>query len=494
MNAPSRAGLPALNLKDPKLFREQCYIDGAWVAADSKKTFPVDNPASGEIIGNVPDMGVAETKRAIEAADKAWPAWRAKTAKERAAILRKWFDLMMANQDDLGLILTTEQGKPLAEAKGEIAYGASFVEWFAEEAKRIYGDVIPQHQADKRILVLKQPIGVSAMITPWNFPNAMITRKAAPALAAGCTVVIKPAEQTPFSALAMAELAERAGIPKGVFNVITGDAPTIGKEMCANPTVRKVSFTGSTEVGRILMRQSADTIKKLSLELGGNAPFIVFDDADLDAAVEGAIASKYRNAGQTCVCANRIYVQDTVYDAFAAKLAEKVKEFKVGIGTEAGVIIGPLIDQQGMKKVEEHVADATAKGAKVMLGGKAHSRGGLFFEPTILTGVTQQMRVSNEETFGPVAPLYRFKTDDEAIAMANATEFGLAGYFYSRDIGRIFRAAEQMETGMVCVNSGILSTEVAPFGGVKQSGLGREGSKYGIEEYLEIKYLLLGGI
>jgi len=494
MNAPSRAGLPALNLKDPKLFREQCYIDGAWVAADSKKTFSVDNPATAEIIGSVPDMGAAETKRAIEAADRAWPAWRAKTAKERAAILRKWFDLMMASQDDLGLILTTEQGKPLAEAKGEIAYGASFVEWFAEEAKRVYGDVIPQHQPDKRILVLKQPIGVSAMITPWNFPNAMITRKAAPALAAGCTVVIKPAEQTPFSALAMAELAERAGVPKGVFNVVTGDAPTIGKEMCANPTVRKVSFTGSTEVGRILMRQSADTIKKLSLELGGNAPFIVFDDADLDAAVDGAIASKYRNAGQTCVCANRIYVQDAVYDAFAAKLADKVKEFKVGLGTEAGVVIGPLIDQQGMKKVEEHVADATAKGARVMLGGKPHSRGGLFFEPTILTGVTQQMRVSNEETFGPVAPLYRFKTDDEAIAMANATEFGLAGYFYSRDIGRIFRVAEQMETGMVCVNSGILSTEIAPFGGVKQSGLGREGSKYGIEEYLEVKYLMLGGI
>jgi len=494
MNAPSRAGLPALNLKDPKLFREQCYLDGAWVAADSKKTFAVDNPATGEIVGEVPDMGIAETKRAIEAADKAWPAWRAKTAKERAAILRKWFDMMMANQDDLGLILTTEQGKPLAEAKGEIAYGASFVEWFAEEAKRVYGEVIPQHQADKRILVLKQPIGVSAMITPWNFPNAMITRKAAPALAAGCTVVIKPAEQTPFSALAMAELAERAGIPKGVFNVITGDAPTIGKEMCANPTVRKLSFTGSTEVGRILMRQSSDTIKKLSLELGGNAPFIVFDDADLDAAVEGAIASKYRNAGQTCVCANRIYVQDRVYDAFATKLAEKVKQFTVGAGTESGVVIGPLIDQQGMKKVAEHVADATAKGAKVMLGGKPHSRGGLFFEPTILTGVTQAMRVSNEETFGPVAPLYRFQTDDEAIAMANATEFGLAGYFYSRDIGRIFRAAEQMETGMVCVNSGILSTEVAPFGGVKQSGLGREGSKYGIEEYLEVKYLLLGGI
>jgi succinate-semialdehyde dehydrogenase/glutarate-semialdehyde dehydrogenase len=494
MNAPSRAGLPALNLKDPKLFREQCYIDGAWVAADSKKTFSVDNPATGETIGTVPDMGTAETRRAIEAADRAWPAWRAKTAKERSAILRKWFDLMMANQDDLGLILTTEQGKPLAEAKGEIAYGASFVEWFAEEAKRVYGDVIPPHQADKRILVLKQPIGVSAMITPWNFPNAMITRKAAPALAAGCTVVIKPAEQTPFSALAMAELAERAGIPRGVLNVLTGDAPTIGKEMCANPTVRKLSFTGSTEVGRILMRQSADTVKKLSLELGGNAPFIVFDDADLDAAVEGAIASKYRNAGQTCVCANRIYVQDKVYDAFAAKLAEKVKQFKVGAGIEAGVVIGPLIDQQGMKKVEEHVADATAKGAKVILGGKPHSRGGLFFEPTILTGVTQAMRVSNEETFGPVAPLYRFKTDDEAITMANATEFGLAGYFYSRDIGRIFRAAEQMETGMVCVNSGILSTEVAPFGGVKQSGLGREGSKYGIEEYLEIKYLLLGGI
>ena len=494
MNAPSRAGLPALNLKDPKLFREQCYIDGVWVAADSKKTFPVDNPATAETVGSVPDMGTAETKRAIEAADRAWPAWRAKTAKERAAILRRWFDLMMANQDDLALILTTEQGKPLAEAKGEIAYGASFVEWFAEEAKRVYGDVIPPHQADKRILVLKQPIGVSAMITPWNFPNAMITRKAAPALAAGCPVVIKPAEQTPFSALAMAELAERAGIPKGVFNVITGDAPTIGKEMCANPTVRKLSFTGSTEVGRILMRQSADTIKKLSLELGGNAPFIVFDDADLDAAVEGAIASKYRNAGQTCVCANRIYVQDKVYDAFAAKLAEKVKQFKVGVGTEAGVVIGPLIDQQGMKKVEQHVADATAKGAKIILGGKPHSRGGLFFEPTILTGVTQAMRVSNEETFGPVAPLYRFKTDDEAIAMANATEFGLAGYFYSRDIGRIFRAAEQMETGMVCVNSGILSTEIAPFGGVKQSGLGREGSKYGIEEYLEVKYLLLGGI
>jgi len=430
----------------------------------------------------------------IEAADRAWPAWRAKTAKERAVVLRKWFDLMMANQDDLGLLLTTEQGKPLAEAKGEIAYGASFIEWFAEEGKRIYGDVIPQHQSDKRILVLKQPIGVAAMITPWNFPNAMITRKAGPALAAGCTVVLKPASQTPYSALALAELAERAGIPKGVFNVITGNSRAIGGELTANPTVRKLSFTGSTETGRVLMRQSADTIKKLSLELGGNAPFIVFDDADIDAAVDGAIASKYRNAGQTCVCANRIYVQDSVYDQFAQKLATKVEAFKVGRGTEPGVVIGPLIDEPGLEKVEQHVADATAKGAKVMLGGKRHKLGGLFFEPTILTGVTQAMKVSREETFGPVAPLFRFKTDEEAISMVNDTEFGLAGYFYSRDIGRVFRVAEAMETGMVCVNSGILSTEIAPFGGVKQSGLGREGSKYGIEEYLEIKYILIGGI
>jgi len=494
MNAPKQAGLPPLPLKDPKLFREQCYMDGAWIDADSRKSLAVNNPATGEIVGNVPMMGAAEARRAIEAANRAWPAWRAKTAKERAALLRKWFDLMMANQDDLGLLLTTEQGKPLAEAKGEIAYGASFIEWFAEEGKRVYGDVIPQHQADKRILVLKQPIGVAAMITPWNFPNAMITRKAGPALAAGCTVVLKPAGATPFSALALAELAERAGIPKGVFNVITGDSKTIGAELCANPLVRKLSFTGSTEIGRVLMRQSADTVKKLSLELGGNAPFIVFDDADIDAAVEGAIASKYRNAGQTCVCANRIYVQDAVYDAFAAKLAAKVKGFTVGAGNEPGVVIGPLIDAQGLAKVEEHVADATAKGAKVMLGGKRHSRGGLFFEPTILTGVTQAMRVSREETFGPVAPLFRFKTDDEAIAMANDTEFGLAGYFYARDMARIWRVAEAMETGMVCVNSGILSNEIAPFGGIKQSGLGREGSKYGIEEYLEIKYLMLGGI
>jgi len=494
MNAPDRAGLPALPLKDPKLFRTQCYLDGQWVGADSKKTLLVDNPATGETLGTVPDMGTAEARRAIEAADKAWPAWRAKTAKERAVILRKWFELMMANQEDLAVILTAEQGKPLAEAKGEIAYGASFIEWFAEEGKRTYGDVIPTHMADRRVLVMKQPIGVSAMITPWNFPNAMITRKAGPALAAGCTVVLKPAKQTPFSALAMADLAERAGIPKGVLNIITGDATTIGKELCANPKVRKLSFTGSTEVGRILMKQSADTIKKLSLELGGNAPFIVFDDADLDAAVEGAIASKYRNAGQTCVCANRIFVQDGIYDAFAAKLTEKVKAFKVGAGNESGVVIGPLIDEQGMKKVEEHVADALGKGAKLVLGGKRHERGGRFFQPTVMTGVTSEMRVSFEETFGPVAPLYRFKTEDEVIKLANNTEFGLSGYFYSRDIGRIFRVAEQMETGMVCVNSGILSTEVAPFGGVKQSGLGREGSKYGIEEYLETKYLLIAGI
>jgi succinate-semialdehyde dehydrogenase / glutarate-semialdehyde dehydrogenase len=494
MNAPKQSGLPPLPLKDPKLFREQCYLDGAWTSADSGKTLTVDDPATGATIGSVPWMGAAETRRAIEAANRAWPAWRARTAKERSALLRKWFDLMMANQDDLGLLLTTEQGKPLAEAKGEIAYGASFIEWFAEEGKRIYGDVIPPHQADKRILVLKQPIGVAAMITPWNFPNAMITRKAGPALAAGCTVVLKPAGATPYSALALAELAERAGIPKGVFNVVTGDSKVIGAELCANPLVRKLSFTGSTEIGRVLMRQSADTVKKLSLELGGNAPFIVFDDADIDAAVEGAIASKYRNAGQTCVCANRIYVQDGVYDSFAAKLAAKVKMFTVGAGVEPGVVIGPLIDAQGLAKVEEHVADATAKGAKVMLGGRRHSRGGLFFEPTILTGVTQAMRVSREETFGPVAPLFRFKTDEEAIAMANDTEFGLAGYFYARDLGRIWRVAEAMETGMVCVNSGMLSTEIAPFGGIKQSGLGREGSKYGIEEYLEIKYLMLGGI
>src|SRR3954469_358566 len=490
MNAPAQPGF--LSLKDANLFREQCYIDGQWVG--SQKTQPVVNPATGGILGTVPDLGSAETKRAIEAAEHALPPWRAKTAKERAVILRKWFDLMMAAQDDLGQILTAEQGKPLAEARGEIAYGASFIEWFAEEGKRTYGDTIPSPWADKRIVVLKQPVGVCALITPWNFPNAMITRKAGPALAAGCTVVIKPAGQTPYSALAMAELAERAGIPKGVLNVITGDSRAIGSELCANPSVRKLSFTGSTETGRILMKQCADTIKKLSLELGGNAPFIVFDDADLDAAVEGALASKYRNAGQTCVCANRIYVQDRVYDAFAAKLIDKVKAFKVGAGTEPGVVIGPLIDQNGLKKVEEHVADALSKGAKVATGGKPHDRGGLFFQPTVLTGVTPEMIVSREETIGPVAPLIRFKTEEDAIRLSNDTEFGLAGYFYSRDIGRIWRVAEQMEVGMVGANAGIISTEVAPFGGVKQSGLGREGSKYGLEEFLEVKYVLMGGV
>jgi succinate-semialdehyde dehydrogenase / glutarate-semialdehyde dehydrogenase len=492
MNAPAQAGLPALPLKDPKLFRTQCYLDGQWISGS--QTLSVVNPATGSVLGTVPKLGSEETRRAIDAAERAWPAWRAKTAKERAVILRKWFDLMMANQEDLAQILTAEQGKPLSEARGEIAYGASFIEWFAEEGKRAYGDVIPQHQADKRVLVIKQPIGVCALITPWNFPNAMITRKAGPALAAGCTVVIKPAGQTPYSALAMAELGERAGIPKGVLNVLTGDSKAIGAELCASPKVRKLSFTGSTETGRILMKQCADTVKKLSLELGGNAPFIVFDDADLDAAVEGALASKYRNAGQTCVCANRLYVQDGVYDAFAAKLTEKVKGFKVGAGTEPGVIIGPLIDEQGVKKVEAHVADALSKGAKTVLGGKRHSLGGLFFQPTVLTGVTPDMLVSHEETFGPVAPLIRFKTEEEAIRLANDTEFGLSGYFYSRDIGRVWRVAEQMEAGIVGANVGIISTEIAPFGGVKQSGLGREGSKYGLEEYMEIKYILVGGL
>jgi len=492
MNAPAQAGLPAIPLKDPKLFRTQCYIDGSWVG--SSLNLSVVNPATGAQLGTVPKLGAEEARRAIEAAERAWPAWRAKTAKERSVILRKWFDLMMANQEDLAQILTAEQGKPLTEARGEIAYGASFIEWFAEEGKRAYGDVIPQHQPDKRVLVIKQPIGVCALITPWNFPNAMITRKAGPALAAGCTVVIKPASQTPYSALAMAELGERAGIPKGVLNVLTGDSKAIGGELCASPKVRKLSFTGSTETGRVLMRQCADTVKKLSLELGGNAPFIVFDDADLDAAVEGALASKYRNAGQTCVCANRLYVQDGVYDTFAARLAEKVKGFKVGAGTEPGVVIGPLIDENGVKKVEAHVADALGKGAKVMLGGKRHSLGGLFFQPTVLTNVTPDMLVSHEETFGPVAPLIRFKTEDEVIRLANDTEFGLCGYFYSRDVGRIFRVAEAMETGIVGANVGIISTEIAPFGGVKQSGLGREGSKYGLEEYLEVKYILVGGI
>ncbi len=487
-----RAAIPAL--KDPQLFRDRAYVDGAWTEADGRSRFDVDNPADGSKLGTVPNMGGAETRRAIEAAGAALAAWRALPAKERARLLRKWFDLIVANADDLAQILTAEQGKPLAESRGEILYGASFVEWFAEEGKRIYGDIIPSPTTDRRLLVIKQPIGVFAAITPWNFPNAMITRKVAPGLAAGCTAVLKPAEQTPFSALALAELAERAGIPKGVLNVITGDAVAIGQEMCANPIVRKLTFTGSTEVGRILMRQSADTVKKLSLELGGNAPFIVFDDADLEAAAEGALASKYRNAGQTCVCANRIYVQDGVYDKFAARLSEKVRGFKVGRGVEPGVNIGPLIDDQGLAKVEDHVADAVKKGAKVVVGGKRHALGGRFFEPTVITGMKPEMKISREETFGPVAALYRFKDDAGAVRLANDSEFGLCAYFYSRDVGRIFKAAEALEAGIIGVNVGIISNEVAPFGGVKQSGLGREGSKYGIEEFLEIKYVALGGI
>lgn len=492
MNAPMT--LEKLNLKDPSLFRQQCYLDGAWVDADGKATIPVVNPATGGMLGTIPKMGGAETKRAIAAADAALPAWRAKTAKERAGILRRWFDLMMANQDDLGVIMTAEQGKPLSEAKGEIAYAASFIEWFAEEGKRIYGDVIPTVAADRRLVVIKQPIGVCAAITPWNFPAAMITRKAGPALAAGCTMVLKPATQTPYSAFALAVLAERAGVPKGVFTVLTGSSSEIGAELTASPVVRKLTFTGSTEVGAKLMAQCAPTIKKMSLELGGNAPFIVFDDADVDAAVEGAMLSKYRNAGQTCVCANRLLVQDGVYDAFVEKLAAKVKALKVGNGTESGVTTGPLIDENAVAKVEEHVTDAVAKGAKVVVGGKRHSLGGLFYEPTVLANVTTSMKVTNEETFGPVAPVFRFKTEQEAIKMANDTEFGLASYFYARDIGRVWRVAEAIESGMVGINVGIISNEVAPFGGVKQSGLGREGSKYGIEEFLEVKYLCMGGV
>jgi succinate-semialdehyde dehydrogenase/glutarate-semialdehyde dehydrogenase len=490
MNAPLATQAP--KLADPTLLRHQCYTDGVWADADAGRTITVTNPATGAPIGTVPEMGEAETTRAVAAADAALPAWRAKTGKERAAVLRRWFDLMTAHADDLAAIMTAEQGKPLAEAKGEIVYAASFLEWFAEEGKRVYGDVMPHPQADKRIVVMKQPIGVTAAITPWNFPAAMITRKAGPALAAGCTMVLKPASQTPFSALALAVLAERARVPKGVFSVITGSARAIGGVLSGSPLVRKLSFTGSTEVGRVLMKQSADTIKKLSLELGGNAPFIVFDDADLDAAVDGAMASKYRNAGQTCVCANRLLVQDGVYDAFIEKLVAKVKSLKLGNGAEPGVTTGPLIDAAAVEKVEEHVSDAVAKGARVVTGGRRHALGGLFYEPTVLANVTTDMKVTREETFGPVAPVFRFKTEAEAIAMANDTEFGLAAYFYAKDLGRVWRVAEAIESGMVGVNVGIISNEVGPFGGVKQSGLGREGSKYGIDEYLEIKYVCLG--
>jgi succinate-semialdehyde dehydrogenase/glutarate-semialdehyde dehydrogenase len=479
-------------LKDAGLFRQQCYINGEWLDADNKATIPVTNPATGALLGTVPKMGASETRRAIEGANAAWPAWRARTAKDRGAILRKWFELLMANQEDLAKLMTAEQGKPLAESKGEVAYGASFVEWFSEEGKRVYGDTIPQPTKDKRLLVIKEPIGVCAAITPWNFPIAMITRKVAPALAAGCVVVVKPAGLTPFSALALAELAERAGVPKGVLSVVTGDTKAIGAELTSNPLVRKLTFTGSTSVGALLMRQCADTIKKMSLELGGNAPFIVFNDADLDAAAEGAIASKYRNTGQTCVCTNRVLVQDGVYDAFSAKLVEKVKQLKVGNGMEAGVTQGPLIDVAAVEKVEEHISDAISKGARVLTGGKRHAMGGTFFEPTVLADVTSTMAVAKEETFGPVAPLFRFKTEEEAVHMANDTEFGLAAYFYSRDIGRVWRVAEALEYGMVGINTGLVSNEVAPFGGVKQSGLGREGSKYGIEEFLVVKYLCMG--
>jgi len=483
-----------MKLKDPLLLREMCFIDGSWIPADGGGTLAVHNPATAEKLGVIPNMGAGETKRAIAAAAAALPAWAARTAKDRAAALRRWFDLMLAHQDDLATLMTAEQGKPLAESKGEITYAASFIEWFAEEAKRLYGDVIPGHQSDKRILVLRQPVGVVAAITPWNFPAAMITRKAGPALAAGCTMVCKPATQTPYSALALAELSQRAGIPKGVFNVITGSAAAIGGEMTSNPVVRKLTFTGSTEIGKKLMAQCAGTVKKISLELGGNAPFIVFDDADLNAAVEGAIASKYRNTGQTCVCANRLLVQAGVYDEFARKLTDAVGKLRVGDGLAGVTDQGPLIDAKAVAKIEEHIADAVGKGAKVALGGKRHALGGTFFEPTILTQVTPKMLVAREETFGPVAPLFKFQTEAEAIAMANDTEFGLAAYLYTRDLARSWRVSEAIEYGIVGLNTGIISTEVAPFGGVKESGTGREGSKYGILDYTEMKYVCVGGV
>jgi succinate-semialdehyde dehydrogenase / glutarate-semialdehyde dehydrogenase len=483
-----------MGLRDGRLFRHQCYVNGQWISADDGAAAEIRNPANRESLGTVPTLRTPETRRAIAAAEAAFPAWRAMTAKERATILRRWFDLCMENQEDLATLMTLEQGKPLAESHGEVAYGAGFIEWFAEEARRVYGDVIPPHTRDRRIVVLKEPIGVAAAITPWNFPIAMITRKAAAALAAGCSMVVKPAPATPYCALALAELADRAGVPHGVLNVITGDEIAIGRELCANPAVRKLSFTGSTEIGRILIEQCAPTIKKLSLELGGNAPFIVFDDADLDKAIAGVMASKFRNAGQTCVCANRILVQHGIYDRFAAKLREAIEQLTVGDGMAKGVTIGPLIDVHAVEKVEHHIADAIGHGARLALGGKRHSLGGTFFEPTLLLDVPLSARLMKEETFGPIAPLTPFADERDAIAMANDTEYGLACYFYSRDIGRIWRVAEALEYGMVGINEGIISTEVAPFGGVKQSGIGREGSKYGIEEYLEIKYLCMGGI
>ena len=479
-----------MSVQNTVLFHQQAFIDGEWVHADNGRVITVTNPATGETVGTVPRMGAAETRRAIEAANRALPAWRSLTAKERAVKLRRWFELMMANQEALARLMTVEQGKPLTESRGEIAYAASFIEWFAEEGKRIYGDVIPGHQPDKRLLVIKQPIGVTAAITPWNFPAAMITRKAGPALAAGCTMVIKPASQTPFSALAMVALAEQAGIPKGVLSVVTGSAGEVGGELTSNPLVRKLSFTGSTEIGQQLMAECAKDIKKVSLELGGNAPFIVFEDADLDAAVDGALASKYRNAGQTCVCANRLYIQDGVYDAFVDKLKAAVAKLKIGNGLNDGITIGPLIDQKAISKIEEHIADAVSLGAKVVAGGS--SLGGNFFEPTILVDVPKNAKVAKEETFGPLAPLFRFTDEADVIAQANDTEFGLAAYFYARDLSRVFRVGEALEYGIVGINTGIISNEVAPFGGIKASGIGREGSKYGIEDYLEIKYLCLG--
>lgn len=481
-----------LKLKNPDLFRQQCYVNGEWLDADSKETAEVTNPATGEVIGTVPVMGESETKRALKAAEAAWQPWQALTAKARANVMRAWYNLIMAHADDLAVIMTTEQGKPLVEAKGEVAYAASFIEWFAEEGKRAYGDIIPGHMADKRILVLKQGIGVVAAITPWNFPSAMLTRKAGPALAAGCPFVAKPAHETPYSALALAHLAHEAGLPKGLFNVITGKASVIGGVMTGSEIVRKLTFTGSTEIGRILMKQCAENITKVGLELGGNAPFIVFDDADLDVAVEGAIACKYRNAGQTCVCANRIYVQEKVYDAFLEKFVAATKKLKVGNGMEEGVTQGPLINDAAVEKVEEHIKDALSKGGRLLLGGQRHELGGRFFQPTIIADATSEMKASCEETFGPVAPVFKFKTEDEAITRANNTEFGLASYFYARDVGRIMRVSEALESGIVGVNTGIISTEVAPFGGIKQSGIGREGSKYGLEDFMEIKYVCLG--